>query len=453
MEIVHLPPGMVSLLDALALGNPTQDDLEAFEEERQAALRWHAFHSAYSLDDEDLSDLENVALCWREVVAALEEPTPAGVLEKLLTPLYQAIHRMDQVNRRRENAHFSALPAVNDLIMAGAACIQGRGQLSGVLDRVAVAEEYYRNCRHLYLSRKSRLKPEVQPEFERALQLLREGIESVARAARAEDLTALHDALARVKDSSDLFREFLEWDRRDQERFRARHTRFHIPLVGPELELALGSGRSLPRAQWERGVRHLTETVLPRLFAFWSLVRASLVVPSSRRAQLLEAVEDALEGLDGAVSTLSDPERPAGELADSFEAACVALSAAFAELESNAVRGDRLGGTLGGVYWEAGHGALAGSVPLVALQELLRQKPPLWPEVEAGFRDYLETRRPEALCDALTALVEQFEPSAAAEPDAWGCGYCGFLNPLGQHPCRRCGANPSGTVGTGAWEA
>ncbi len=453
MEIVHLPPAMVGLLNALrGREADLETRLEEFRSERQAAGRWLEFHGAFSLDAEDEKDLENIAYLFEQVDEALDDLD----LERLLPPLYQTVALMERVNKRRERPHFSPQPAVNDFIMAAAAYLQGRGQKRGVLERLPVLEESYQNLRQLYRLRKEELKSEVRPELETGLRHLKRGLDEARAALEADDRDGLHDSLTPLSGGARIMDHLLEWELQDRQRYQARYRRYNIPLVGSDLELALETGRQVAREDWRRGIRHLVDSVLPRLFGFWNQVRWLLVLPMEQRG-LLEEIDVGLERLENAVGQLTQSDITAEEALGEYAAACEGLHHLFSSLESRALRGDRYAGTPAGAYWQIGTGLLAGSVPLVALEELLSSSPPSpeWGEVGELMAQFLE--RPdlelvrEALC-LLSELVPEPEPDGSA-PDSWSCGFCGFVNPLGQHPCRRCGASPSASSFEEAWEA
>lgn len=156
-----------------------------------------------------------------------------------------------------------------------------------------------------------------------------------------------------------------------------------------------------------------------------------------------------LERLEASIRGLLSDDLTAEEAVGEFEACCLHLHDLFSSVERAALRGDRLEGTAPGAYWQAALGVLAGSVPMVALEELLRNTPAPR-EVQGLFTEYLVRPDPELLRDALCVLAELVPDQVVVVSDTWGCGYCGFVNPLGQHPCRRCRASPSSSS---SWEA
>lgn len=437
---------MVPFLNALRLGKAElEDETQAFQAEREAAARWLEFHRAYSLDAQDEEDLENIDFLFREVDSATDDLS----LERLVPPLYQAIALMDRVNKRRDQPHFSDQPGVNDFILASAAWLSGRGQKRGVVERLPVVQEFYKNLRQLLRLRKSDLKPEVRPEFELGLKHFKQALEEAEKAIERDHTPDLHEAIARLSEASKVMQLLLDWDRRDQERHLERYGRFNIPMVGADLELALETGRSMPREAWDRGVRNLSDQTLPKLYTFWNLVRPLLVLPPEQRG-LIEEVDTGLERLEGSVEALLSREQTAEAVLAEFEAACLDLHELFCDVERHGRRGDRLDGTPAGAYWQTGMGVLGGTVPVVAIEELLGAIPPP-ARVGPLFEEYLATLDPETLREALCLLATEV-PEASSEGTAatWGCGYCGFVNPLGQHPCRRCGASPSASS---SWEA
>jgi len=457
MEIVHLPPTLVPFLDALAhIGTDHAQELPTFEAGLADMERWLAHHGAFNLHAEEALELENLAVLHEQIRAALDQPGKQAILDALVPPLYQAIGLMDKINKRREQPHFSPLPAVNEAILAGAAFIQGRGRPEAVAARLAILGEFYRHTRQRYRSVKARLRPEVVEELDFAFAHLRAAQNAAEAALADENKQALHDALAQLKEAGDLVNFLVEWDRQDRERLRQRHQRFNIPNgAGQVLELGLESARAFDRSQWARGTRSLTEVTLPELRGFFQASQARLVLPVEARLDLIEAVEHALEGVEEALHAM--PERETQDALDGLEGALEELSRAFSELEAQVPPVAHLQGTLAGAYWEAMVGALGGTVPIVALLDLLQSRPaPVeWEPVVRHLRDYVAGGEPADLQLAALALAELHPAPAASEGAAsWSCAYCGHVNPAGSGPCQACSAKQvEGALDMSGWEA
>ena len=117
--LVHLPPGLVDLLNALYWGQDDFDsELQQFSETWQDLQGWYRFHGSYSVNEKEQGELESFALLWNQVREILEQ----GPLEfeKLASPVHETISIMNQINEDRRFPHFSPIPAVNETLLAGA---------------------------------------------------------------------------------------------------------------------------------------------------------------------------------------------------------------------------------------------------------------------------------------------------------------------------------------------
>ena len=457
MEIVHLPPTLVPFLNALAhTGTDHTLELEGFEVGLGDLERWLDHHGAFHLHGEEALEFENLQVLHAQIHGALVHEGKQAILDALVPPLYQTIQLMDKINKRREQPHFSPLPAINETILAGAAHIQGRGNASAVSARLAILAEFYRQTRQRYRSVKARLRPEVVEELDFAFAHLKAGQEAAAAALGDGNKAALHDALAQLKEAGDLVAFLIEWDRQDRERLQQRHRRFNIPHgAGQVLEVALESARAFERSQWARGTRNVLEVTLPDLRGFFAASQPRLVLPVESRLYLIEGVEHALDGLEAALVAMSSLETE--EALAGLEAALEELSAAFAELEAHVPRAAHLHGTLAGGYWEAMVGALGGTVPVVGLLDLLKSHnpPPEWEPVVRHLRDYVVRGDLADLQLALLTLAELHPPPAEADgTGSWSCAYCGHVNPAGVAPCQACSARQAeGALDASGWEA
>ena len=58
--LVHLPPGLVELLNALYWGQEdVESELQAFAETWRDIEGWHKFHGSYCVNEKEEGDLEN----------------------------------------------------------------------------------------------------------------------------------------------------------------------------------------------------------------------------------------------------------------------------------------------------------------------------------------------------------------------------------------------------------
>lgn len=453
--VIHLPPGMVGLLNALYWNSPDlEDELHSFQQLHEATGGWYQFNSAYALNAEERTELENFAVLWEEIGELLDNgPT----LEALVPPLYQSVHIMNEVNKRREAPHYSILPAVNEILLAGAAFCSGEGEARGVEDRLSLLFEYMTNVRGLFYEQREKLPDQIAEELDKGFALVQSGIDQLQQWAEGADegsagKEAVAAALSEVKDGASLVEFLIEWDRKEKERLHQVYGRFNIPMVGMELEMGLESARIAERRQWRRAVLYTQEQVLPKFDEFWDMVGPTLLLPPEDRLELLDQVHDVMEEVRGAVAAMLDDELAGEEALDGLEHALEEATNVFREVEARALRGEHLRGKPQADFFEAIRGLLGGTVPDAALAELLAQGAP--DVVAAPLAQYLESGNEEFLFEAAAALVESVEqqPEVQAEaPSDWACTYCGQKNPVGQSQCSHCqAAPPTSSLG---WEA
>lgn len=446
MNIIHLPPDAIPLLDALLDDSDTSEATRSFSALRDAVRRWLDFHGAYTLHEEDANLLANVEVFWTEVDQALTRPSPREILDALLPALYQAVDAMDRVTREREKPHFSLQRPVNDFLMACAAYKLGRAQDRAITDRLPVMDGYLASLETLFGSTRPRLKPEVVEDVEKGLALMRISVEDARRAHNTGDLESLHDALAGLSAGASLMDHFLEWERADRERLAERHTRFNIPVVGPALELGLDGARRAPRPAWAPAVANARAELISQLVAFWTRVRNTVLLPKEIRAERLTAVDEGVAGLDSALVDMLDESLDRDAAVARLEAALIRLSDAFTALDNDAVRRDAVTGTAG-TFLEAVGGVLGGTVPKLALIIVLRTVPLPTGCLNAGaaLDAYLKDGSRDHLMDAALILARECRLSEqpATENVGWPCPCCGVANPLGTDACRGCGEKTS----------
>lgn len=458
MAPTHIPPDAVRLINALAAqpGVPAPDaEVDSFRALCAGARKWLEFTRGYIRDDPERGRLDNLGVLWDEVEGALSGEKGCDILPRLVPPLYQAIHAMDEINRERARSTYSRQPALNDFIAAGVARLEGRAEMRAVTDRLGVIQAWAGNLAQLYHGVEERLLPEVRAEIERGLAWLDQALADAAQATEHDDPEGLRGALADLTKAETIVQAFLEWDQADQERVASRHTRFRIPLIGAQLELALESARKVPRGAWVPAVRTTQNLLLPQFRAFWEQRRSSILMPAAARDGCLAAVDQGIEALDAAVANLLRPRYSEQFVLAEFEQALTLLSDAMVNLENQAFRDHHLTGTDAETWWEILRGVLAKSVPDEALIELVRENPPppSWAPVVEKVKAYLETRDELLICDAAEALLEQVPPADKTEAQQWTCVFCGHANPSGEPECSGCrqrGQDPQRIEG---WQA
>lgn len=455
MEPIHLPPNLVPYLDALAL---KQADPESEREGFEAALAdiesWIEFESGYTLDDEESGHFENLRVLLESLYAALEQEDRQQQLDQLVPPLYQTVALMERINARRERPRYSSQPAVNDLLVAGAAYLQKRATPEAVMARLERLEAYVRVLRHAYKGARIRFNPEVIQALDTGLEHLRQGMQQ-AQAHLETGGDPFQDSLASISDGAELMQSLIEWQRQDEQRLAERNRRFAIPLVGASLQNTLDMGRGMPRSQWRRGVKHLLETVIPSLEKYWNQGQLRVFVDPLQRADLLDAISEGIEELKLAVEQLIDEAVPPEQAVEACEAALEHLSDCFLACDQASLPYAHLRGTTAGAYLEVIVGALNQTMPIVAFTELFHetQPPDEWNPIVAAMLDYARDANPDHLFKAGYLLISQFPaPADESHPDNWVCPYCGQVNPVGQVKCAACHSLPKAEAESHDWD-
>lgn len=440
MELVHLPHVAVPFLNALHRQEPpSEESTQSFAMLVVSARRWLDFQSGYSLDDTEANELENLKVFWDEVERAADAPSPK--LDALVPPLYEALDTMDRIRRRREQAGFSAHLPLNDLLLAGAAVLTGRATERAISDRLPLAEQWLENVASMLRGSTPRLQPEVCAAVVSGIDEMRRALAEMGNPATRE--TGVH----RVHAADEVVSQFLDWDRRDHERLAERQSTYDIPLIGPDLELAMKGARHVERQTWTQPVQALLDLVLPRLENWWGEQRYVVLMPAEVRVSLLNEVDMALFELRSAVTGLVDTHHDVETVLARYEAALTRASAAFRAIREARWDPSPLEGSAANAYFEAIEGVMGGTVPDVALLGLMHERP--LPDNHLDVRDellaYLKEGDTDALLRACALLIERARPSSIA----LSCPSCGgTLSDDGR--CRKCGDKPISIV---AWEA
>lgn len=469
MELIHLPPDVVLLLDALYAGRTDcEEELARFLAVRDASVAWLEFHGAYSVTDEEAALLGNVSVLWNEMEGRIAEG-----LSELLPRLYEAMAGLDRLRRWRERPDYSRQPPVNDLVRAGGAVLKGRGEARVVTDRLPTVATWLRNVESMFEGARDRLRPEVIADIEIGLRHMRDALSGCQVAAETGDRGMLHDALDQMLAGGELVQHFLDWDFEDQQRLEQQRSRFNIPIIGPSMDLALASARKAPREAWGPAVEHALALDLPRLRGMWSRVRPGIMtrveIPEpegwdpadgipldlEHRELLLQTVDEGIDALEAALVRMTDPSVADDAALATFELSLTNLSRAFHALDRDALRFDSAAGTAAEPWIELIGGALTGTIPAAAVDEFLRSAapPPSWTNVTDCLHGWLADPQDAHLLMAAQRLHGHLHvPVDVPLSTTWTCAPCGQAVALGVSSCPRCGAAAQGAA-SATWEA
>lgn len=435
--ITHLPPGIVGLLNAVFWRQEDYEtELDSFVDTWNSVRDWHTFHGSYSVNDTEQRNLDNFLLLWDDVHSQLEEEIE---FEKLAQPIYETIGIMNQLNEDRRFPHYSPIPAVNEILLSGAAFCMDRGSEEGLRDRLPMLAECITNLRGLYFEQEYRLPDEVKDALNQGFEVMEQGLESIHKGLPHKD--AAQGGLAEVKDGASLVEFLLEWDRNEKQRLSEKYSRFNIPLIGSDLEIGYESVKSVERRKWRRGAKNTEEELLPKLDEFWEMIKPHLFLMPEERAELLEGVDQSIEALKSAVAALKEKDGEDEELQENLREALEWTGEAFTSIEDLTLKPETFkDGTPERNIFDAAKGILGGTVPDAALVELLNSSPPGQDVLEA-FSAFINEGDEEQMVLAVWLMFDAVEAREEADENQtrpWTCGLCGFHNEAGNLSCKEC---------------
>lgn len=436
-ELQHLPPGVVAYLDALGRRGADPKALHSeFLSHLDMVAEWLTNLSDYTIDDLEAGHFANVQALLEAARSTAEEVHWGEQLPLLRRDLYPMFSMMDRVNRRREVATYSSQPAVNDLVLCGAAYLHKRAAWDALERRLDKLDNYLNNLEVGLQSIAHRLKPEVSQGVATAIDAMRDAVDALST-GQPDD--RVKSALGTLSESAQIAQMLIDWKRGDDERFRAAHTRFLVPSAGPALESFLEYVDGTDRSRWSAAVQPLIDESLPLMRSEWFAIRRRLFSDPDQREAIWTEVEAGMEELVAAVEDLINPGVGEEEALNGFEAAAEHLSDQFKHLSSVTLPYSHLYGSEAGDLLEGIFGALGGSVPVIRLKEL---------PASAAVSRYIEEYAADGDWDHLfragfTLLTEYPPPPPAleeAERPVWNCPFCKAANEVGGLSCLGCGA-------------
>lgn len=397
IQLQHFPLGIVAYLDSLCQpgGNPAgllpdfMDHLEMVEE-------WVENLSGYTMDEAESVAFENISSLLDSVYACLEQCGPEQQLKPLLQHLHTMFAAMDKINRRREVAHQSMQPAVNDFLLCGIALLRGRADWNALDNRTHKLQSHLDRLANALESLKPRLQPVVIANLETAFSCAREGIQQVQARPQEEKL---RDGLALISESCKVLQHFIDWKHQDDASFQQSHQRFFIPMVGAELQALLEELDATESESWPALLDHARQQLLPQLRLEWCSLRQRLMLESAQREQIWHDVEWCLAQLESSLELDLEED----EFVDRLETSLEELSEQFLRTRQQLFPHDHLHGTPAGEVLERIFAALGGTMPRILLLE--QQVSPV---VQASLNDYLADGCWEHLFQAGYDLVREF---------------------------------------------
>ncbi|MFN8607228.1 MAG: hypothetical protein U0931_06835 [Vulcanimicrobiota bacterium] len=436
-ELQHLPPGVVTYLDALGRKGGDPRSLHAdFLAHLDMVGEWLANLSDYTIDDLEVDLFANVRAMLESVRSTAEEVNWGEQLPLLRRDLYPMFATMDRINKRREISTYSAQLAVNDFILCGVAYLQKRAPWSALEPRLDKLEHYVNNLESGLEELEHRIKPEIAEGVRVALDAMRDVLDALTPGQSDEHVKS---ALGSLAESAQIVQMLLDWKRQDGERFRQAHTRFLVPAAGPALESFLEFVDARPRSDWGPAVEGLLSEFLPAMHYEWLAIRRRLFSEPDQREAVWAEIENAMDDLVAATRDLLDERTSEEDALNQFEEAAEQLSGQFKNLRELTMAYAHLYGSEPGQLLEGIFGALGGTVPVVRLLEL-----PAPDQVARDLQAYAADGDWDHLFRAGFALLSLYPapPPVQEEPErpTWICLFCKASNEMGEWSCQGCGA-------------
>lgn len=434
--VIPLDPDKVRTLNALGRGGAEAGAaVELVREARDQSLRWLARESAFSMDDEEAATLQQIGVLWQQIDEVLGAAPGMVSPIRLLPLLFAAWSGQAVVTQERARNPFSDVRVLDDLLKAGAAVVMGRGEARAVRERWPQAQAWLDGILDRYAAQEKKLQPEVRADLEPAFAAMQDGLAAARVAADDGDRDGLRDALESVRAADAVLAHFTRWEKQEPLRLSTT-SHFRIPEPGSRFRDLLEGVRE-GEAGWPLRAREAYHVHFQPLGDACRRQAETRLLPAQVRATALAAIEETLRDLSIGLEALAAGQ---DEAADALETGLTRLAATMTVLERHAFSCDGLHTRRTELYWELLRALQEGTVPNVALLQIMRETPQndAWIPVLQILQEYMEQPDGERLCEA-AELVLAMARTAEPDDDLWLCPACGYGNYLAEKNCGRCG--------------
>ena len=292
--IVPLPDDLVVLLQQAHQG---QADLPAFEQwllGLREALHFKAQRLLHAGEEASLAEANAKSL---ELEAAFKGGEYVTAAEAAFL-LFRSINRFEI---QREKNRQSKLPQVNEFLLCALSHLEGRAEASLVLEALEGAVSDIDRMVELSKLGESVLPEVVQQAFLRGIDRAANGVEAV-RAWDLSDKEHLKKSISLIYDGAALLGTLQDWK---EENDRASHG--SVPLVGERVQRML---LQLSQAGFikESTLNNWHNESFPQLLEFWRAHRATLLLKSHFRQQLIHDTDLLMEELSDLASLDSETQ-------------------------------------------------------------------------------------------------------------------------------------------------
>lgn len=428
LEMQYIPPFLSQIIDAVAFGHNPSELREDWTNWKQDFDDYYDRESDYTVSKEDAQIVQNIPplLIQLElsVQRAFQGQCKADDLVKDAMDFFEA---HDSFFEEREKQYFVQSPALDRLLKASVAHLQGRADQEALLKRAPDAALAVDAIHDLYLSAKEELPKELVDGTLEGFRRAQKGLDLLAQQEADIPKEVLEEAIFELKSAGELLEHLPNlFNRYDSEQGSA------IPIIGPIIN-------SLREEDDEEQFELLREEAWPAFIELWQSRQDGWMMEPQAAVELLPLAEQNLINLSELLELYPEQE-------DEFWDTVDQLEEIFEQIRENNLNIDGLPSS---PYWPEAQlllNLLRGGAPLYAAQSLAgsiqgggSEIPPVVQSVGEALQAFLQEPDPVPLLHALKILKEDFELSKTTRP----CLKCGFRMELQAKSCPECGAEVS----------
>lgn len=452
MDLPHLPPDWVAVLNEMAFAPLTDEGHEQLRQGVCDLEGWYAFESSYALDAAELQQLDNLSFLVGELRQGLFDDK-APDLDFLVPRLVQCVRLMDAIRDGRQRTHYTEHRVVDDLIVAAACWMSGGAEARAIHERIPRIEAWKAQLWESYQGVRQQLPEQGQRDLDFGFEAFDEALDEIEQFEHLQDPQELKASLAKLVEATGVLHFLVDFRLQFLEKISATYQRWlALPQIGATLEHAFERLEQMPPEQrapyWNAQIRPLWV----ELSFWWGQQRDMLTLPCELLEPWVPEVEEQLELLVNLEpSSLSDDST-----LDELFASVDQLSDGFALAQASMVNVDYLRGGQAGQYYELIQGLLRNTLPVFTAISLFStsEPPAAWQPVVDDILNYTKGGPRELLYSArekLWTLVPDNQQTEGA--DHWVCPLCNQNNSLGATTCQHCQSGAGVTLEMKSWDA
>jgi hypothetical protein len=427
----YIPPFLCQIIDALAFqGDPAdlRGDWLAWQADFQG---YFERESDYTVSKEDALIVENLPPLLQQLESAVEKAFSGDCLvDDLVTYAVDFFEAHDAFFEEREKQFFVQNPALDRLLKASVAHLQGLAKQEAILKRAPDAALAVDAIHDLYLMAREELPKELVEGTVDGFKRAQKGFDLLAEQEGEIPREVLEEAIFELKSAGELLEHLPNIFNRFEEEEGSS-----VPILGPILNL-------LREGDDEEQIELLKSQGWPAFVELWETRQDGWLLEPDVAYEILPSAEQTIIRLSELVEVYPEED-------DEFWDTIDRLEDIFEQIRVNSLQLDELPSS---PYWPEAQlliNLLRGGAPLYAAYGLAsgikeggqagQAVPPIIRSIEEALSAFLAEPEPMPLLQALKLLQEDFELSKTSR----GCPACGARIALDARQCGECGAEVS----------